>query len=284
MISTEGRVYIKRYLAGLVPSIGRSIAFGIGTSAESTADTKLQFEVGRSEVTLTSYDFVNNKLIFKAPVDESFGGTIYEAALYSTSNSDLAGSFGSRILTAFESDREDWADPSTAVVANYTTGNARIGGDSLFHAPAASATETDALAQIFLDLSGYSAADRFVFAYNVGNAFTSNIKYRFLTDASNYYEFALGSQTSGYKITEQAKSAAVATGSPNWANITELRILTTSTAGGASAVDYDGIRIDDADTFDQEYVMVSREVLATPFVKQEGRVQEIEFALDVNIS
>lgn len=268
----------------MVPSIARSIAFGIGNNGETINDTKLQFEVGRSDIALVSYDFVNNKLVFKASVDESFGGTIYEAGLYSTPANDVAGEFGSKVLTTFDSDLEEWVDATSGVAATFSAPNTRIGADSLIHTPAASGTKSDTQTQLFLDLSGYSAADKFVFSFYVGNAFVSNVKFRLMTDSANYYEFSLGSQTAGYKIIEQAKSAAVATGTPDWSNITEIRVTTTATAGGSASIQYDGVRIDDADSFNQDYVLVSREILATPFVKQAGMVQDIEFTLDVNIA
>lgn len=284
MITVEGRVHIKRYLARMVPAIARSIAFGIGNNGETVNDTKLQFEAGRSDVALTSYNFVNDRLTFKALVDESFGGVINEVALYSAASDDVAGEYGSRIITTFDSDLEEWVDATSGVAGTYTTIGTRLGADSLLHAPTASGTKTDTMTNLFLDLSGYSAADKFVFAFGVNNAFVSSIKFRFMTDTANYYEFTLGAQTIGYKITELAKSAAVATGSPDWGNITEVRVTTNATAGGTANIQYEGIRIDDADTFNQDYVLVAREVLSTPYVKKAGMVQEVEFNLDVIIT
>lgn len=283
MISTEGKTHIKRYLAGYVPSIAQSIAVGIGNKAEAAGDTKLQFEVSRADIVLTSFDFTNNRLVFKAPVPEDFGGSIYEVAIYSTSVDEVAGEFGSQLLTTFDSDTEDWNNPTTLADSVFSTDGGRVGNDSLRQNPAAGGSVTDALTELFLDLSGHSNADKFVFAFNVRNAFVSSINFRFLTDSANYYTITLGAQTAGYKIVEAAKSTAVATGSPSWENITEMRVTTNSTAGGGGLVDFDAIRIDDVDTINQDYVMVARESLSTPFVKQEGKVQEVEFTLDVNV-
>lgn len=283
MITVNGKTHIKRYLAGIVPSIARSIAFGIGGAAEAVGDTKLNFEVGRSQVRLVSYDFVNNKLIFKADVDELFGGTIYEVALFSSNAAETGGQFSSKVITTFDQSRDIWVDATTSVASAWTTSNTRIGGESLIQTPSASTSKTDMAAGMFLNLSGYSGSDRFVFAYNVGNANTSNVKFRFGTDAANYYEFALGTQTAGYKVIEMTKSSATVTGSPSWAQITEIRVTTTSGATGASSVNFDGIRIEDSDSLNQDFVMVSRELLTTPFVKTEGNVQEIEFSLDVSV-
>ncbi|HWT40087.1 MAG TPA: hypothetical protein VN081_02345, partial [Dongiaceae bacterium] len=134
-----------------------------------------------------------------------------------------------------------------------------------------------------LDLSGYSAADIFTIALNAGNTNTTSVKLLFLTDGANYYTINFGAAASGYQILSQPKSVAVATGTPNWASITEMRVSTTSGAGGASAVNYDGVRVEDIDTLNPDYVMVSRELLAAPYSKVDGMSQEIEFSLDVNV-
>lgn len=283
MITTEGKTHIKRYLAGFVPSIAQSIAFGLGDKAEAVGDTKLQFEVGRADILLTSYDFVNNKLIFKASVPDDFGGKVYEVALFSLESNAAAGEFGSRMLTTFDSATEDWADATSGTAGTFDTTNARVGMDALRHTPAASGTKTDTLKDISLDLSGYSAADKFVLAFNAGNSNTTSINVKFLTDTSNYYQVNFGAPTTGYKVVEVTKGAAVATGTPDWSNITEIRVTTNSGAGGASQVDYDALRIDDSDTVNSNYVMVSRELLSMPFVKQEGMTQEIEFSMDVSV-
>lgn len=284
MISTEGKTYIKRYIAGLSPSIAQSIAFGIGGKAEAVGDTKLQFEVDRMDILLTSYDFVANKLIFKASLPEEFVGTIYEVALFSTPSNALAGDFDSRVISTFDSQTEDWVDVGTLLESSYSTINARIGSDSLRQAPVASGTKTDILREISMDLSGYSGADKFVLAFNNGNAFASTVRIRFMTDNTNYYDAIFStSPTTGYQVLEVAKASANAVGTPTWANITEIRAITTATAGGAAQVDFDGLRIDDSDTVNSDYVMVSRELLSSPFVKEAGRTQEIEFALDVSV-
>lgn len=283
MITTAGKTNIKRYLAGIDSAIARSIAFGIGGAAENVSDTKLQFEVGRSQIRLVSYDFTANKLIFKAEVDSTFGGSIYEVGLFSPNAAENNGQFSSKILTTFDQSRDQWVDGTTSVPASWVTTNTRIGTDSLSQTPSVSTSKTDMTSGMFFDLGGYSGADRFVFAYYVGNTNTSNIKIRFGTDAANYYEFALGAQTAGYKVVEVTKNSATVTGAPSWSNITEIRVTTTSGAVGASAVSFDGIRIEDSDYANPNFVMISRELLSTPFVKTEGQIQEIEFSLDVSV-
>ena len=283
MITANGELHIKRYMAKYVPSIAQSVAIGIGTRAESTVDTRLDFEVGRADITLTAFDFANDQLVFKAPMPEDFGGVVNEVAIYSTSANEVAGGYGSQMITSFDSDSEIWIDPVSLAASAFSTNNTRLGNDSLRQNPAASASMTAAQQDIFLDLGGYSGADKFLLALNAENNFTSNIRVQFMTDTANYYYVDFGSQSAGYHIKEVAKAAASVQGTPDWSDISELRITTTSTAGGSAAVTLDGLRIEDEDSINTDYVMVARKVLAAPFVKQEGKIQNIEFRMEVNV-
>lgn len=282
MITTGGKLHIKRALAGYVPAVAQSIAYGIGTKALAVGDTRLQFEVGRADVISTTLDLVNNRIIYKATIPSDVDALISELAIFSAPADAVAGEFASRLISTFDSDTEDWTD-SGGTASVFSTTTSRIGSDSLRQTPAASGSRTDYLNQIALDLSGYSNSDLFIFAFNVGNAFTSSLRFRFLTDASNYYDFTFGAQTTGYKFLELAKSAATATGAPDWSAITAIQVTTNSTAGGASQVDFDGIRIEDVDTINPEYVMVSRSLQAPTFVKEEGKTEDVEFSLGVSV-
>lgn len=277
MITTAGILHIKRYMAGEVGTIASSIALGVGTSAESTSDTALDFEFERADIILTSFDFVNNRLVFKAVLDADVAGKAYEIGLWTADADDLAGAFGSKLITGFDSLTEEWTNPVWATTTN------RIGSDSLRHAPAASTTASSTLSELFLDLLGNSGADKFLLAYNNGNANCASIQVRLQTDTANYYAFTLSSPATGYNVAEVTKGSLTTTGSPSWDNITGVEVRTTATAGGAASVEYDGLRIEDVDTTNPDYVLVAREVI-TPYTKEEGRSQEIEFYLAVNIS
>lgn len=281
MITTGGKLHIKRYLAGVVPAVAQSIAYGTGGKALAVGDTRLQFEIGRADITLVEPDYVNNKIIYKATIPEDISGVIYELGLFSVAADAVAGEFSSRLLASFDSDTEDWADAG-GIAPTYVTTNARVGKDSMRHTPAASGTELDILA-VDLDLSGYSNADIITFAFNVGNANTSGITLRFMTSTGNHFAYSYGAQTAGYKFVELPRGSFTSTGTPDWSTITSIQVQTNSGAGGASQVDFEGIRIEDADTINPEYVMVSRDLLSVPFVKEEGKIQEVEFSLGINV-
>jgi hypothetical protein len=277
LITDEGILHIKRYMAGEVGTIASSISLGVGTSAETATDTALDFEFERADIVLTSFDFVNNRLVFKAVLDADVAGKAYEIGLWTADADDLAGAYGSKLITGFDSLTEEWTNPTWVTTSN------RIGSDSLRHAPAASTTATSTLSELFLDLLGNSGADKFLLAYNNGNANCASIQVRLETDTSNYYAFTITNPATGYNVTELTKGSVTTTGSPMWDNITGVSVITTAKAAGSASVEYDGLRIEDVDTTNPDYVLVAREVI-TPYTKEEGRSQEIEFYLAVNVS
>lgn len=264
------------------PDIGRAIAVGVGTTPEQLTDTALEYEIGRSTVSLVAYDYTTDRLIFKAPLDESFDGIIHELALYSREESS-AGAYGSRLLASFDSDTEFWMQG--VVPATYRVANTRIGNDSVAVTAAASGSVTVTYSDITIDLSGNSAADTMSFAFHTANTNVSSIRYRFKSDASNYYDIIVPSAgiATGFNIKRALKGSATVTGTPNWGTITSLEVTVNATAGGAIDVGLEGIRIEDVDTIDAGYVLVSRVVLDVPFTKVAGRSQEVEFPLGVTI-
>src|ERR1700750_515386 len=102
MISTRGKQHIKRYLAHQVGDIARSVSIGVGGLAENVAHTALQFEMGRSDIILVSYDYVNDKIVFKATLPQEMSGKIYEVAIWSQNQSTSAGEFTSKLLSSFD--------------------------------------------------------------------------------------------------------------------------------------------------------------------------------------
>lgn len=262
----------------MVPSIAQSIAFGVGTSSESLSDVRLQFETERSDIALTSFDFVNNKLIFKGPVPDDFSGKIQEIGLYSMAASSIGSSI---MISSFDSQTEDWMTGSSN--PTFTTANARIGDDSLNHSPAASGSSTSTLGNILLDLSEYSAADIFNIAFSNNNANASSISFKMKSDDSNYYTYTIGAPATGYQFATLSKGSGTVTGSPDWGNITSIDVTTNAKASGAANVDFEGLRMEDTDTINPDYILVARKVLATPYIKQPNMTQEVEFSLDINI-
>ena len=275
MITDLGKRHIKRYLAGQVGVIGDRLAFGLSDAGELGTDARLGFEFATSPVELVSYDFINDRLIFKGTMDADFSGKVYEVGLWSQETE--AGDYTSKVLLTFNSLSEDWTN------ATWVTTNARVGADALRHAPAASGSVTSELNDVDFDLSESASADQFVLAYYVGNANTASVNIRFRTDASNYFQMTITSPTAGYKIATVNKGSLTVVGTPAWDNITSVAVTTTATAGGAAAVEFDALRIEDVENDNPDYVLVAREVLGAAYTKTEGSEPDVEFSLAVTL-
>lgn len=271
MITTAGKRHIKRYLAGLVPSIGDSIAIGVGPKAEAVGDTNLQFESERIPVDIVSYDFENDRLVFKTSLPDYYAGTIYEVGLFYGRPA-----FNTKMLTTVEA-TEPWSFGSNVA---FNT-NTRIGSDALRFTPAANGSASATLGSMAFDLSQNTGSDKVMLGVNSGNANVSSLVLRLKTDNSNHFAFTWNGVVAGYNVAEATKSMFSATGTPNWANITSVEVVVNSKASGASQLDLDAIKIQ-GQAF-QDYTMISRELLQTPYTKIAGLTQDIEFTLDVNI-
>jgi hypothetical protein len=68
------------------------------------------------------------------------------------------------------------------------------------------------------------------------------------------------------------------TGTPDATSISKISIIVTSSSS-TTTVYFDGLRINDEDTFDPTYGVIGRSVLATSLVKTAGRQVDIEYRL-----
>ena len=66
---------------------------------------------------------------------------------------------------------------------------------------------------------------------------------------------------------------------PDPSYITKVGVEVTAGAGGATTVYFDGIRINDEDTFDPTFGLISRSVLGSPLQKVSGRQVDIEYKI-----
>lgn len=71
--------------------------------------------------------------------------------------------------------------------------------------------------------------------------------------------------------------------SPDATNITKVGLEVTAGSGGTTNVYFDGLRINDEDTFDPAYGLISRSVFSSgnELVKPSGRAVDIEYKLQL---
>jgi hypothetical protein len=70
-------------------------------------------------------------------------------------------------------------------------------------------------------------------------------------------------------------------GSPDLTNITSIGIEVTAGSGGNTVIYFDGLRVNDEDTFDPQYGLIARHVLTNPLKKPSGRPVDIEYKLQL---
>lgn len=90
----------------------------------------------------------------------------------------------------------------------------------------------------------------------------------------------------GYKITPELLLSDLfnqsgGTATPDRGSIVRIGIELTPTSGQTTTVGMDGLRINDEDTFDPVYGLISRTTLATPLEKVLGRQVDVEYRLDL---
>jgi len=275
LITNLGKAAILRYLAGYLGHFGKSIRLGVGATAASANDLTLNFESVQAPVSLISPDYANTWLVFKARLDETVAGSFYEVGLSNYYNEQIP-LYSSNLVLTFDNTLENWS------AGTYNTTNARVSAANLRLAPSASTTSTVTL-DTALDFSGYSTSDDMKLAYRSNNANASSVFIRFYTDATNYYTYTINSPATTYNIATFNKGNFVATGTPSWANITQVAVSATAGAGGAASVDFDGFRIDDKDTYNQVETLVSRTVLGSPVTKATGVPLDVEYTLDLTL-
>lgn len=290
VITKFGKRFLTNFIAGNVPSLSKDIAFGIDSTAATENDTRLGFEFYRLPVLFGSTDIqtvssvTSYSVVYKTTIPQDVVGQIYEVGLYPSNRSSI-NNFDSKFITDFDV-VTDWEDSSGNNPLT-TSSNYRIGGNLLrMYANASSSKEYKATIPK-LDISGYSTADTLKLAYYKEDANISTIKVRLYSDPSSYYEVTITPTSgTGYKISSDIPLSTVFAGAtspaPDNTNINQIGIIVTASSGGNAYVGLDGLRINDEDTFDPIFGMISRSVLGSPISKVAGRQVDVEYRLDLD--
>ncbi|QNN99146.1 minor tail protein [Streptomyces phage Faust] len=279
LLTTEGKRLILRYLAGQSPSLGGAIGLGVSSVAATVNDVIMGFEIERVPVSLKNADYTNNVVLFKGTIEQDTEFKIYEAGLWSTAANNLSGEFDSRLITTFDLDLEDWTNVTADTTANRT-------GPDAVRVDAAISSTTQARLDVDMELSGYSANDTFYLAFSKANNNINTIKLIFedvVSGGSLSLTKTVSSLPTGYNILAFRKGDFVASGTISWDSITRMGFDVTA-GGTAGYVILDGLRIEDLDTPNQDFVLVSHTVLSSPLVKTSTAPMDVEYALDFNVT
>jgi hypothetical protein len=302
MITKFGKRFLTSYIAGATDFNSKDLALGIGSTAVNANgnDTRLEFEFYRLPVTLGSFDISQTGVdgggnpifsytaIYKATIPQDISGVISEVGLYPGLRAST-NSYDSKFITSFENNI-NWVDSSNnspSLKTNTTSPlfTAKIGENMVqFDVPQSSAKEYKN-SVVNLDLSGYSVNDSLSIAYKKNDNNVTKIRVKLYSSDTQYYygdftpDFGTGDKIQS--ISMSSVFSNISATAPDPTNITKIGIEVTAGSGGATTVYFDGLRINDEDTFDPQYGLISRSILTTPLQKPSGRPVDIEYKLQL---
>lgn len=296
IVTTAGKQLMSKFLAGNTTKWAGAIAVG-GIGATATAlDTRLGFEWGRSSITSSAVNLYGgatggsygvsgaHRLIYKATLDQNLSGKIYELGIYPDLANSSAGLGQSSVITMADS-TNPWQEYNGAawidIASTPDSTNQRVGTDMVL-LTATSATKRYRLQSQVLDLTPYSNVDLLSFAFKNDTNSPTSISIQFITDDTNYYAKSVTGTWLGatgvYKYNTLTKADFTPTGSPSWANITSIEFQVV--AGAVANFYFDGLRVEDTDTANSDFALVSHSIPSTPITKSYGSLMDIEYYLD----
>lgn len=297
VITKFGSRFFTNLIAGNIPLYKLDMAFGVANSTEypvSVDNTRLGFEFYRVPVTFGSTDIQTTggvttySVVYKTTIPQDVAAKINEVGIYPSTRTSV-NNFDSKYISDF-AEPLSWEDSNFSNPSVDTT-NYRIGGN-LLNFTTTSGTSMEYKSNIpVLDLSGYSSNDNISIAIYKNDSNLSSLKIRFYSDSSKYFEKVLTSSDygagTGYKIPTAFtlgnlySSGTNSATAPDKTNINQIGIIVTA-SGGTTTVGMDGLRINDEDTFDPVFGLLSRSTFGSTLDKVAGRPVEVEYRVDLD--
>jgi hypothetical protein len=305
MITKFGKRFLTNYLAGNSNFSQKDLAFGISSTTPNVNgdDTKLGFEVYRIAANLSSVDITQTgvdgggnpiysySVVYRTTLPQSFSGVISEVGLYPGTRASI-NNFDSKLLSTFD-DPFLWQDsngahPSLQANTVDASGNytflSKLGENMIGITADQSSTKEYKSIQAALDISGYSINDSLSIAYKKADTNLSNIVIKFYSSDNDYYSITFPAASgTGDKIGSLTLNNLFdnPTGTPDPTSITRIGVSVTATSDGSTTVYFDALRVNDEDTFDPVYGLISRSVYTTgnELIKPSGRPVDVEYKL-----
>jgi hypothetical protein len=304
MITKFGKRFLVSYLAGNADFTSKELALGIGNTAPNSKgnDTKLAFEFYRVPITLGSIDISQTGTdvdgdpvfsyiaIFQGTIPQDVAGVISEVGLYPSGRASQV-KYDSKFITSFENNIlwEDANGYNPGLRVNSDTFTSKIGENMVFFQSPASTSKEYTVALDNFDLSGYSIKDSLSLAYKKEDNNVSKIRVKFYSSATQYCYVDFTPEATGstpdkiQSISLESLFSNTSVTPPDFSNLTKLGIEITANSGGTTTLYFDGLRINDEDTFDPSYGLISRSVLSGVDIiyKTSGRQVDIEYKMQL---
>jgi hypothetical protein len=294
VITRFGKRFLTNVLAGNADSYKRDIAVGIGPTAATIDDTRLQFEWYRLPILFGGTDIQTDpetgdttySVVYKTTLPQNIAGEIKEIGLYPNIRQTI-NDFEDKFLSDF-SDALDWYDSEGFVPAStYNTDLTKYSkiGENVIDFESQSGQPVEYYLNSFINIAGYSPNDSINMSYYAYDQNISSIRLRFYSSEDAYYQILVSPVSgTGHKITPNILLSNLFTSgvnNPDASNIFKIGIAPIPTSGNDTKVGMDGLRINDEDTFDPLFGIISRSVLSQAVTKYAGRQLDVEYKLDI---
>lgn len=274
VITNNGKASILDAVAGKSAGFASSIVVGIGDTAATANDTALEYAISGNDVNAVIVDYVNEKIFFKATLPSNDSYEIHELGCFSINYTGAQNAFGAGNIVLVNFDENVVWNDSVGTSTRDAT-HSRVGTTSVQYSSFSSAK---GYMELFTDLSILPSTATFDLAYYTNGA--SSVKLRFKADDANYYEGAYVS-SNGYHINKLAISSFTATGTPSWANITQLEV---EAAGTSATIALDTLRYTVSNQSEAINAnLLSHVILDTPQRKLPGVSMDVEYMLELSI-
>ena len=307
MITKFGKRFLTSYLSGNNSFSLKELALGIGSIAPNAKgnDTRLNFEFYRLPVELASFDILQNGVdgdgdpvyeyfvTYKSTIPQDVSGVVSEIGLYPGDRQSF-NNFDSKFITSFTNEF-NWFSGSDNPTSQGNTQDSsgtytflsKV-SDSMIKVDVTSGQTKEYINSLISDdISGYSINDTIAIAYKKADNNVSKIRVKFYSSDLAYYyvdftpESGTGDKIQSLSLDNLFNNYTASPNLPDPSSITKIGVATTAT-GGNTTVYFDAIRINDEDTFDPGYGLISRSVLSTPLIKKPGRPVDIEYKLQLD--
>ena len=300
IITKFGKRFITSLISGSLGFQSKSIVVGIGSNVATENDTRLEFEFYKSPVQIGSPDINTDTItgvstygvIFKTTLPNDVSGIIKELGLYPTQSAGFT-DYSDKYISSFENNTL-WLDDELNSPNLVSSPTPRI-GEYLFEivaepvlSPETYATKEYSINTDF-DISGYSINDSFSLAITQADTNLDYVYVRFHSSDTDYYEArfsGLSDISNPNKIINESMSTffngSNSVGSPVSNSINKITVGAKSKTISGTTVYLDGLRINDEDSFDPIYGLISRSVLSNPITKILGRQMDIEYRIGLS--
>ncbi len=260
MITNRGKQALLEFMSGQVSEFGACLAIGVGDTAATANDIKLNAEVNRQIITSRSPVFTDGKVIFKATLPEGEVINVREIGVVSGADDE-----GETSVVEFVSDNNWTGGTRVAEQARFGTHTQRV-------IPAASGTSTMNVGSQF----SVDANSDVVLNYFAGSSLSSGFVRLRMENTAVYFQHAL-TVTPGYHSVTIPRTSFSKTGDADWDIINDIYVSVTATGDAGRQFYFDALMIREQSEGD----LLARRVLPAPVVKPEGVEVDVEYVLDI---